>query len=178
MLHPHVHLLVTGGGLTPEGRWKPVRNGFLLPVRAVRKLYRGMILGRLSRWLQAGQLVLPPDLSREAAQELLNRAAQKKWSVRIKERYPYGQGVLTYLVRYVRGGPIKNGRLERFDGREVTFRYGDLQDRDAGGRPATKHMMLPVAGRLGGRRGAGWGRGPLRVEREEVPGARGGTPRS
>ena len=65
--------------------------------------------------------------------------------VRIKERYPYGRGVLTYLARYVRGGPIKNGRLEGFDGHAVTFRYSDLQDRNAGGRPTTKRMTLPVA---------------------------------
>jgi hypothetical protein len=145
VLHPHVHLLVTGGGLTPEGRWKPVRNGFLLPVRAVRKLYRGMVLGQLGRWLQADQLALPPDLDREAARAILQRAAAKKWSVRIKERYPYGRGVVTYLARYVRGGPLKNGRLERFDGREVTFRYGDLRERDSEGRPTTKRMTLPVA---------------------------------
>ena len=67
---------------------------------------------------------------------LLNRLGhptQTKWNVRIMERYRHGAGVVTYLARYLRGGPIKNGRLVAYDGDCVTFTYRARQEEaDAG----------------------------------------------
>src|SRR5574341_64951 len=59
VLHPHVHCLVTGGGLTPDGHWKAVRNGFLLPVRVVMAVFRGKLLSALRRAFARDELVLP-----------------------------------------------------------------------------------------------------------------------
>ena len=118
MLHPHVHCLVTGGGLTPAGQWVAVRHGFLLPVRVVMAVFRGRW------WTRSGGLwrggVSPARADGPAAgAQLLNRLGhprKTKWNVRIMERYRHGAGVVTYLARYLRGGPIKNARLVAFDG--------------------------------------------------------------
>src|SRR5438874_12574982 len=58
-LHPHLHCVVTGGGRTPDGHWKAVRNGFLLPVRVVMAVFRGTMLGALRRAWARDELVLP-----------------------------------------------------------------------------------------------------------------------
>ena len=76
---------------------------------------------------------------------VLVAAARPKWNIRIAERYPHGRGVMKYLARYVRGGPIKDHRLVRFDGQEVTFRYGNHRERDARGKPQQAELTLSVA---------------------------------
>lgn len=144
ILHPHIHCLVTGGGLAPDGTWKLVRNGFLLPVAVVRAFYRGKVLHGLEKLLKAGQLQLPPGFSREDALALLRAVARKKWNVLIQKRYEHGRGVATYLARYLRGGPIKNHRLVACDDQRVTFRYGDHRDADEEGRARERVMTLPL----------------------------------
>ena len=62
-LHPHIHCLVTGGGLTTAGDWKPVKHDYLLPVRVVKALYQGKLLARLWEGLNTQALTLPPQLS-------------------------------------------------------------------------------------------------------------------
>lgn len=59
-LHPHVHCLVSGGGLTEHGFWQSVRTGFLLPVVVVRALFRGKVLGAIEQLWLTGQLTAPP----------------------------------------------------------------------------------------------------------------------
>jgi hypothetical protein len=147
VLHPHIHCLVTGGGLTPEGHWVAVRNGYLLPGRVVMAVFRGKVLDALRRALHRGDLQRPAGLRPQPFLNLLNRLGHKKktrWNVRIMERYPHGRGVATYLARYMRGGPMKNSRLISFDGRKVTYRYHDNHDTSADGTGRVKPMTLPA----------------------------------
>jgi len=148
VLHPHLHFLVPGGGLTPTGQWVAVRNGFLLPARVVMAVFRGKMLAAIRQTFARGVLVLPAAMQPQQLVNLLNRLghpAKTKWNVRIMERYRHGTGVITYLARYLRGGPIKNARLVAYDGDRVTFTYRARQEEaDAG--PASPHRMtLPVA---------------------------------
>src|SRR5262245_56741016 len=62
VLHPHLHCLVTGGGLTPDGSWKAVRHGFLLPVRVVMAVFRGKMLAAIPQALAREALVLPESM--------------------------------------------------------------------------------------------------------------------
>src|SRR5215510_11966109 len=113
-LHPHMYCLGTGGGLTPEGQWKAVRNGFLLPARVVMAVFRGKLLAAIRQALAREMLVRPEGIRPQQLVNLLNRlghSTKTKWNVRIMERYRHGAGVVTYLARYLRGGPIKNVRL-------------------------------------------------------------------
>ena len=127
-LHPHVHCLVTGGGITSSGKWQAVTNGYLLPVRVVRLIFRGKFLDGVGKALERGQLNLPQAMSEQKLKNLLNELGRKKWNVCIRERYGHGSGVITYLARYVRGGPLSNQKLLCVDEAGVTFRYRDHRD--------------------------------------------------
>jgi hypothetical protein len=144
-LHPHVHCLVSGGGLTVDGQWRQVRTGFLLPVAVVRALFRGKVLGAIEELWLTGQLQVPPHFPDDGVRQVLVDAARQQWNIRIAERYRHGRGVMKYLACYVRGGPIKNHRLASFDGQQVTFRYGNHRDLNAAGKPQQTEWTLSVA---------------------------------
>jgi hypothetical protein len=95
--------------------------------------------------VDAGQLSLPPGVTLAQVQMLLNRLGRTKWHVQLLTRYAHGQGVATYLARYLRGGPLKPGRIVAWDDQTVTFRYADNQDLDAQGRGRRKLLPLAVA---------------------------------
>ena len=148
VLHPHVHCLVTGGGLTPTGQWVAVHNGFLLPARVVMAVFRGKMLGALRRALARDELVLPEAMRPQPFLNLLNRlghAQKTPWNVHIRERYRHGAGVVTYLARYLRGGPIKNARLVAWDGDRVTFTYRASAEAQASGAAPRARMTLSSA---------------------------------
>lgn len=77
--------------------------------------------------------------------QVLVQAARPKWNIRIAERYPHGRGVMKYLARYVRGGPIKDHRFVACDGQSVTFRYGNHRELDNHGQPQQGELTLTVA---------------------------------
>ena len=124
LLHPHVHCIVTGGGLTENGEWKDSNNGILLPGRAVTAVYRGKTRAFLLKALKKGDLVLPEGMSPQQFKNLLNKLGRKKWNVRICEKYSHGSGVANYMARYVRGGSIGNKRIEKIENGKVTFNAG------------------------------------------------------
>jgi len=148
VLHPHVHCLVTGGGLTPAGQWVAVRHGFLLPARVVMAVFRGKMVAAIQQTFARGALALPAPMRPQQLLNLLNRLGhprKTKWNVRIMERYRHGAGVVTYLARYLRGGPIKNARLVAYDGDRVTFIYRARQEEANVGPALPQRMTLPVA---------------------------------
>lgn len=126
--HPHIHCLVTGGGLNDAGQWRAVAGGYLVPVRVVKALYKGKLLARLWGALQAGTLVIPEGASRAGLERLLKAVGKKGWNVRLQERYAHGRGVLLYLSRYVKGGPISDRRILHADEAQTRFRYRDHRD--------------------------------------------------
>jgi hypothetical protein len=125
-----------------------VRNGFLLPARVVLAVFRGKMLDALRRAFARDALVLPEALRPQQFLNLLNRLGhptKTRWHVHIRERYAHGAGVVTYLARYLRGGPIKNGRLVAYDGARVTFTCRTRHEEADGVRPGIQPMTLPVA---------------------------------
>jgi hypothetical protein len=119
-----------------------VRNGFLRPVRVVTAVFRGKLLAALRQGVAQGQLRLPEGRSPQQIANLLNKLGRAKWHVHIRERYPPGTGGVTYLARYLRGGPLANQRLAACENGTVTFRYrvnGEASDRQPRGR-----MTLPM----------------------------------
>ena len=133
-LHPHIHCLVTGGGLTTDNRWRPVRGGFLLPIRVVMAVYRGKLLWLLDQALRRGDLVLPPEMAARQWTHLRRQLGRVKWNVHIRERYAHGSGVLTYLARYLRGGPLSNRRLISYSNGQVSFRVRGPGEGSSGSR--------------------------------------------
>ena len=146
--HPHVHCLVTGGGVTPDGHWKAVRQGFLLPARVVMAVFRGQMLDAVRRAFAQDALVLPEAMRPQQLLNLLNRlghAQKTPWNVHIRERYRHGAGVVTYLARYLRGGPLKNSRLVAYDGARVTFTSRARQEEANTGPASPQRMTLSLA---------------------------------
>jgi hypothetical protein len=142
VLHPHLHCLITAGGVTPEGQWREAKRSFLFPSRAVSVVFRGKVLAAVRRAVAAGRLQFPPDLTGPKVHTRLNKLGRKKWNVHIRERYPHGRGVLTDLSRYLRGGPLAERRLLTATAQAVTFWYTDNQDLDAKGRGTRKTLTV------------------------------------
>ncbi len=130
--HPHVHMIVPGGGISLDGtRWVPCRPGFLLPVRVLSRLFRRLFLAGLVEAHAAGRLAFFGDLNglREP-QTFAARLAplrRKNWFVYAKPPFAGPQAVLAYLARYTHRVAIANSRLVRLDDRGVTFRYKDYR---------------------------------------------------
>lgn len=124
-LHPHIHGLITGGGLDGQGQWRATRNSYLFPSRVVRKLYKGKLLATLGDALEKGALRLPPCTD---GVQLLKRAARKAWHVRIQPPYRHGHGVMRYFARYVKGGPVSDHQITGYGKEGVIYQYTDHRD--------------------------------------------------
>lgn len=122
--HIHIHCLITGGGRDDCGRWQRPKRSTLLPYRAVMCKFRGKFLARLDKAIDKGFLELPEGMSRQRWSNLRNRLGRKvKWNVNVRSRYAHGNGVLVYLARYLRGGPMGNHRLVACENGRVKFTY-------------------------------------------------------
>jgi hypothetical protein len=123
-LHPHLHLVVTGGGLSATGdRWIAARNSFLLPVRALSKIIRGKVLEGLKQAHQEGQLqgLADPVQFRRLTREL----SRKKWVVCAKGSFEASRKAYHYLSRYTHRVAIANQRLVSLVDGQVSFRARD-----------------------------------------------------
>jgi hypothetical protein len=125
--HPHVHVLVTGGGLCGD-QWRVLKKDFLLPVGVLKAKFRGKWLSWLNAAYAQGDIKLPSHWCEADWKRTLRQIARKSWNVRIQGPYRHGSGVVNYLSRYVHGGPIKDHRLVKADAKDVIFRYRDSRD--------------------------------------------------
>ncbi len=135
--HPHVHCVVTGGGLSCNGRgevdatprWVSCRPGFFLPVRVLSRVYRGKFLAGLRTLHALGKLKLA-SLLEEATSftAWLSPLYAKDWVVYAKPPFGGPEQVLKYLARYTHRVALSNHRLVRLEAGRVTFRYRDYAD--------------------------------------------------
>lgn len=130
--HPHVHMIVPGGGIALDGtRWISSRPAFLLPVRVLGALFRRLFLTRLLALFDAGKLDFFGAQAHLAARRTFLRhfspIRKKRWVVYAKPPFAGPQAVLAYLSRYTHRVAISNRRLIGFDGSGVTFRYKDYR---------------------------------------------------
>ncbi len=141
LLHPHLHCIVPGGGLSPDGqRWIASRPNYFLPVQVLSRLFRGKFLAQVKAAWKSGQLRLPETLRDPFTfQNLLDRLYRKTWVVYSKPPFAGPEQVLAYLARYTHRVAISNHRLLRLKDDQVTFTYKDYTQ---GGR--VREMTLPV----------------------------------
>jgi hypothetical protein len=126
--HPHVHMIVPGGGIAIDGsRWIGARPAFLLPVRVLSKLFRRLFLTRLLELHAAGKLAFFGRAKalgdRRAFVRHVAPLRNKRWQVYAKAPFAGPEAVLAYLARYTHRVAISNRRLIAFDAAGVTFRY-------------------------------------------------------
>jgi hypothetical protein len=142
--HPHVHIIIPGGGLSPDGaRWIACRAGFFLPVRVLSRLFRRLFLTRLAATHAAGQLRFFGEhagLADPAAFAAhIAPLSRSEWVVYAKAPFGGPQAVLAYLSRYTHRVAIANSRIVAADANTVTFRWKDYRARD---RDRQKLMAL------------------------------------
>jgi hypothetical protein len=139
--HPHLHCIVPGGGLDPDGQWKPCKTGFFLPVRVLSRLFRRLFLEQLialhSQLKFYGKLEYLAD--RKAFRIYLDPARKTDWVVYAKRPFSGPGAVLEYLSRYTHRVAISNRRIKQYDHHTVTFQWKDYR---AKGHRRFKTMQL------------------------------------
>ncbi len=111
--HPHIHMIVTGGGLTPDQRWRASSKNFFLPVRVLSAKFRGKFLALLRARFPA------------IDKNLLNACYRQKWVVCCKPPFDNAGMVVSYLGRYTHRVAISNNRILSLENGRVTFRWRD-----------------------------------------------------
>jgi Putative transposase/Transposase zinc-binding domain len=139
--HPHVHMIVPGGGLSADGdRWIPCKPNFFLPVRVLAKLFRRVVLEKLVAAHEAGRLTFFGDhgalSGADAFAAYLAPLRRTKWFVYAKRPFAGPGAVLAYLSRYPHRVALSNRRLIAADSHGVTFTYKDYRI-DGSGRYRT-----------------------------------------
>jgi hypothetical protein len=138
--HPHVHAVVTGGGLacdprgvvTPAAAWRACRPGFFLPVRVLGRVFRRLYLDGLRRAVVEGAIVFAEARATLADPARFDRwvsaVGSREWVVYAKAPFGGPAQVLKYLARYTHRVALSNSRIVRVDEGGVTFRYQDSAD--------------------------------------------------
>lgn len=147
--HPHVHIIVPGGGLSPDGQhWIACRPKFFLPVRVLSRLFRRRFLEGLTALHEAGRLAFFGDLAGladpGAFKTRLAPLRRVEWVVYAKRPFGGPEAVLAYLSRYTHRVAISDSRLVAFDGQRVAFRWKDYRIRATASGAWIKTMTLPV----------------------------------
>ena len=134
--HPHVHCVVTGGGLDSSGAWRACAPGFFLPKDALARVFAGTLLHALEVDLAKGAIRLARGT---CGKTLLCRATLTDWVVDVRPPFAGPEQVLRYLSRYTHRIAISNERLLALEEGQVCFRWKDRRDHDR-----QKRMSLPA----------------------------------
>jgi len=139
-LHPHIHCLISHGGLDPSGNWIEPKKSSLFPARVMMQLFRGKFLASLA---SRDDLVMPPDVSASRLRTLINKLGRTGWVVHCCKPYRHGRGVAAYLSRYVKSGPLNNRQIRYADAHGIVFRYHDHRtSKDAHQRLTPSQFIL------------------------------------
>jgi hypothetical protein len=133
LFHPHLHCVVPGGGISPDGqRWIACRPGFFLPIRVLSCLFRRLFLEHLQTAFDQGKLQFFASLERlrdrKTFLQYLAPLRRIKWVVYAKRPFGGPEQVLNYLGRYTHRVAISNNRILDIDHGKVTFRWRDYRD--------------------------------------------------
>lgn len=144
LFHPHIHCVVTGGGVSPDHtRWISCKPGFFLPVRVLSALFRRLLLEALERAFLHQQLQFPgaiAGLADPAAFRALLQPLQRiDWVVYAKPPFGGPTQVLQYLGRYTHRVALSNQRIPAFDHGQITFQYKDYRSTD---RQKSRRMTI------------------------------------
>jgi hypothetical protein len=145
--HPHIHMIVPGGGLSPGGTsWIACRPGFFLHVRVLSRLFRRLFLDGLTELHRAGQLAFFGDLAGLSAAKAfttwLAPFRKSEWAVYAKPPFGGPKAVLAYLSRYTHRVAISNARLVSADTQTVAFRWKDYRIK-SGDRQKVMRLATP-----------------------------------
>ena len=131
--HPHLHCIVTGGGLSPDGKkWIPCKKDFFIPVKVISRLFRGKFLAYLKEAKEKGKLAFPGNIAHlkkdHSFKAMLDDLYDQEWVVYCKPPFSSAETVMDYLGRYTHRVAISNDRLIRMQEDQITFRYRNRND--------------------------------------------------
>jgi hypothetical protein len=145
--HPHIHCVVPGGGLSPDGQsWVGSRENFFLSVKVLSRLYRGLFVSRLRAAYEGGELKFHGQIAELAKPKMFDRLLRKlsdiEWVVYAKRPFGGPEQVVSYLGRYTHRVAISNHRLVSNEDGKVSFRWKDYRRAKEGGETGTRTMEL------------------------------------
>lgn len=126
--HPHIHNIVSGGGISDSGKWikeKRSNGRFLFPRRAMEKIYKGYFLEHLRKYIAGKSLIFT---NKEELENMLDIVGQKKWNVYAKAPFGGPAQIIEYLGRYTHKVAITAHRILHIDDSRITFKYKDYND--------------------------------------------------
>jgi hypothetical protein len=128
--HPHIHMIVPAGGLScDQMEWVPSNKKFFLPVKALGKVFRGILCRLIEKAVIKNQLKLPDETV--DFQILKNQCYLKDWVVFCQKPFAGPEAIINYLGNYTHRVAISNHRIKAFEHGKVTFEYKDYKDRAA-----------------------------------------------
>lgn len=132
-LHPHLHTMISGGGLNPSGNFVETRHkGFIIPVEVIGKMFRGKYMAALKKLGKQGKLAFSGNCqklqNRYNWKEFVDCLYGKTWYPFVKETFNGSGNAVEYLARYAYRTAISNSRIDTVTDKEVTFRYTDYAD--------------------------------------------------
>jgi hypothetical protein len=133
--HVHLHCLVPGGVIAPDGQWKAVKSNYLLPIKALSRHFRGTLVSALRQSAEAGELsrvTHPGEIDRT-----LDELMAQDWVVYAKHCLNRSESIVDYLARYTHRIAITNARILSVDDTGVLLRYKDYRDNE---RHKTMHL--------------------------------------
>jgi Putative transposase/Transposase zinc-binding domain len=122
-LHPHLHVLISHGGLAANGAWVEPKKAILFPQKPVMQVFRGKFCAAIQAALKQGALQLPADARENTLLSLLNKLGRSPWVVHFCNQYVHGKGVAKYLARYVKGGAFNNQQIKQVQNGQMRFLY-------------------------------------------------------
>ena len=131
MDHPHIHCIVTGGGLSYDGkRWMSFRKRFFIPVKVLSRMFRGKVLFYLKKSWEKGELKFPGVLTklRDQSAVLLNDLYRMEWVVYSKPPFKDTETLIDYLGRYTHRIAIGNHRILKMEAGHIFFFWRDYAD--------------------------------------------------
>ena len=127
--HPHVHMLCPAGGLSFDGReWIESSKNFLVPVKALRGIFRALVMKEIKLGVEKGTINL--RFSKSEFYKLKETLYAKNWHVYLKKGFRGLKAVLNYLGRYTHRVAFNNSRIVSIEDEKTTFRYKDYRDRN------------------------------------------------
>jgi hypothetical protein len=124
--HPHIHMMVPTGGLSEDNmEWIPARDNFFAPVKAMQKIFRGILCRLIEQSVDKGDIFLPEDIN--IFSDFKSRLYQKHWNVRVEKPLKGPSRVIEYLGQYTQRVAISNHRLIGDHNGKISFSYKDYK---------------------------------------------------
>ncbi len=125
--HPHIHMIVPAGGLSEDGsEWIPAHKKFLLPVKVLSGIFRGILFRNMEKAIEKGEIKLPDKI--QDTEVLKKICYEKKWVVFAKKPFAKPENLINYLGNYTHRVAISNNRILKYENGKVIFGYEDYKN--------------------------------------------------